>query len=136
MKEAYAALISAADQAGEDYEKFKDDSYYSYVYVNKRDVLAEAAERLKASGDVKAELEKLRAYYAMYSRHVEEEQLHPTFDWAGDHVWEMIYTGSADGAKQAITILEKYIDGLNLKSSDNEFLAKPLKKGDTSNSRC
>lgn len=109
MKEAYDALIWAAGQAGEDYEKYNDDSYLSYVYVNKKRILAEAAERLNVSGDIRAELEKLRADYAEYSRWVEEESLHPTFDWAGDHVWETIYTGRADGAKQAITILEKYI---------------------------
>lgn len=120
MEEAYTALISAADQAGEDYEKFKNDSYYSHAYANKRDVLTKSAERLKASGDVRAELEKLRADYAMYSRHVEQERLNPSFDWAGEHVWEMVYTGSADGVKQAITILEEYTDGLELKSSGNE----------------
>lgn len=109
MKEAYDALISAASQAGDDYEKNKDDSYFSYIYVNKKRILAEAAERLKASGDARAELEKLRADYAEYSRLIEEESLHPTFDWAGEHVWETTYTGRADGAKQAITILEEYL---------------------------
>lgn len=109
MKEAYAALLSAAGQAGEDYEKYKNDSFYSYIYANKREILTNAAESLKASGDVSAELEKLRADYAEYSRLVEEESLNPTFDWAGDHVWEVIYSGRADGAKQAVLILEKYV---------------------------
>lgn len=35
--------------------------------------------------------------------------MHPTFDWAGEHVWEMVYSGRADGAKQAIHILEGYV---------------------------
>lgn len=116
MKEAYTALIAAADQAGEDYERCKDDSYLSYVYVNKKSILTKAAERLKASGDVRAELEKLRADYAEYSRLVEEESMHPTFDWAGEHVWETIYTGCADGARQAVAILEEYMDALKLNS--------------------
>lgn len=120
MKEAYDALIAAAEQAGADYEKHKDDSYLSYLYVNKRDVLKEAAENLKASGDVRAELAKLRVDYARYSRLVEEEALHPTFDWAGEHVWEMVYSGCAEGAEQAISVLEEYLDGLERKGSDAE----------------
>lgn len=35
MKEAYDALIFAAGQAGEDYEKYKSDSYWP-IYVNKK----------------------------------------------------------------------------------------------------
>ena len=109
MKEAYIALVSAANQVETDYEKYKTDSYFSYVYANKRNILAKAAESLKVSGNIKAELEKLRADYAEYSRYVKEEMVHPTFDWAGEHVWEMIYSGRADWSKQAIIILEKYI---------------------------
>lgn len=109
MKEAYIALITAAGQAGEDYEKYKNDSYFSYVYANKRDILSEAAESLKGFGDIRAALEKLRADFAEYSRHAEEESVHPTFDWAGDHVWEMVYAGRVDGARQAIIILEEYL---------------------------
>lgn len=116
MKEAYIALITAAGQAGKEYEKYKNDSYFSYIYANKRNILSEAAESLKASGDIKTELEKLRIDVAEYSRHVEEELVHPTFDWAGDHVWEMVYSGRVDGAKQAIIILEKYINGLERNS--------------------
>lgn len=109
MDEIYTDLIAAADQAREEYEKYKNDSCFSYVYANKRNILAEAAESLKASGDIKAEFKKLKADYEGYSFCVKEELVHPTFDWAGEHVWEMIYSGRAEGAKQAITILERYI---------------------------
>lgn len=107
MKKAYSALLSAVEDAKANYERCKNDSYSSYVYANKRDILQEAAERVRASGDVGAELKKLRADYAEYSRRAKSEEAHPTFDWAGDHVWEMIYSGRADGAKQAIEILER-----------------------------
>lgn len=109
MEAIYTALIAAAEQAREEYEKYKNDSYFSYVYANKRNILAEAAENLKASGDINAEFKKLKADYEDYSFRVKEEAVHPTFDWAGDHVWEMIYSGRTEGAKQAISILERYI---------------------------
>lgn len=109
MNKAYIALITAAGQAGEDYEKYKNDSYFSYIYANKRAILSETAEALKVSGDIRATLERLRADFAEYSGHVEEEAVHPTFDWAGEHIWEIIYTGRVDGAKQAIAILEEYL---------------------------
>lgn len=111
MKGAYLALAAAAAQAGEDYETYKDNGYFSYVYAGKRDILSKAAERVKAAGDIGAELARLRADYAEYSRLAEEESVHPTFDWAGEHVWEMIYSGRADGARQAVAILEAYLNG-------------------------
>ena len=55
MKEAYIALVSAANQVETDYEKYKTDSYFSYVYANKRNILAKAAESLKVSGNIKAQ---------------------------------------------------------------------------------
>ncbi len=36
------------------------------------------------------------------------EAFHPTFDWYGEHYWEIVYEGEADGCKEAVAVLEKF----------------------------
>lgn len=107
-------MKSAALKAAEKYEENRHDSYDSYLYRYKTEVLEEAVKMLEASSPEKA-LEKMRADLAEYTALRIEEEQHPTFDWAGDHVWDMIYSGREEGAKEAVALLEEYLGKNNEK---------------------
>lgn len=100
-------MKEAAAVAAEKYEENRGDSYASYRYRYKTEVLEEAVKLLD-SLSVSDALEKMRADLAEYTELRIGEEQHPTFDWAGEHVWDMIYTGREEGAKEAVAILEKY----------------------------
>lgn len=108
MKEIVEKMKAAAALSAEKYEENRKDSYHSYLYRYKTEVLEEAVELL-TSHTAQEVLEKMRADLDEYAELRIGEEQHPTFDWAGDHVWEMIYTGREEGAKEAVAILESFI---------------------------
>ncbi|NBI63459.1 hypothetical protein D3Z38_10450 [Clostridiales bacterium] len=117
--EAYEALKMAIDMADENYRTNKDDSYFSVFYAHKKKrlekVLSQVENRM-CMGFLLRELKQERLRFVDLSK---EEAAHPTFDWYGEHYWEIVYDGKAAGCEAAIGILESALDQRDIGDSDD-----------------
>lgn len=100
------AFKEAATAAAEKYEKNKNDSYLSHFYARKEKKLTELLDRLEEGAAAGTLLDQLREDRLRLCRLISEEEAHSTFDWYGEHYYEIIYSGELDGCEEAIAILE------------------------------
>lgn len=105
----YDEFKKAVSDAAKKYTKNKDNSYLSIIYAHKKEKLENTLSQLKKCSSPECLLKDLQLELDKLTRLVKEEELHPTFDWSGEHYWETVYTGERDGCKEAAAILEAFV---------------------------
>ena len=114
------ALKRLIELAGGNHKKYIDDSYLSSYHFYKMQKLEKILAQLEAGASIDrilSELQKERLHLRQVGK---EEAFHPTFDWYGEHHWEIVYEGEADGCKEAIEVLEQFAsDSLGVTSCYN-----------------
>lgn len=105
----YEALKNAIEATDMAYRKHKDDSYFSIFYAHKKQRLEKVLSQEESCGHcVHSEglLYELIQEQQSLTRLIEKEKERPTFDWYGEHYWEIVYDGELAGCEEAIAILE------------------------------
>ena len=101
LEQALARAVDEGTRAEE-----TDDAFGSYIAAGKRQRLEAVLARWDAGIGAAALLEELKAERRHLRELEEQEEHHPTFDWASDHYWACIYAGERYGCEAAIRILE------------------------------
>lgn len=104
-------LKTAIEAAEEQYRINADNSYLSHIYAHKKQQLDEILARAEQGTPAGQLLSQLKQEQQRLVILIQEEELHPTFDWCSDHYWEMVYTGELDGCEEAIAVLEASVLG-------------------------
>lgn len=117
--EAYEALKMAIKTADEDYRTNKDDSYLSVFYAHKKQRVEKVLCQVENCACMDFLLRKLKQERLRFVDLSKEEAAHPTFDWYGEHYWEIVYDGEAAGCEAAIGILESALDQSDIGGSDD-----------------
>lgn len=107
---AREALKKAIKSAEEDYQKQKDDSYFSTFYVRKKQRLEKILSQMENCANMDLFLRELRREWMRFMDLRKAEADHPTFDWYGEHYWEIVYDGEAAGCEAAVKIFEAALD--------------------------
>lgn len=109
IREALKQAIARAVEEGKHDEEIHD-AFGTYISAGKRRELSEILAWWEAGIEPEALLEKLKAELQHLRELEEQEQYHPTFEWASDHYWECIYMGAGYGCEEAIRILQASIE--------------------------
>lgn len=116
---ACEVLKMAIKMADDNYRINKDDSYSSIFYTHKKKKLEKVLSQLENSAHMDFLLRELRQERLRLIDLSEEEEEHPTFDWYGEHYWEIVCDGQTAGCEEAIGILEIALDYSDIEESDD-----------------
>lgn len=104
----YEALKTAIEDADRNYRENKDESYLSVFYTHKKQQLEKILSQIEQTSSLDEYFNDLQQERLRLARLSSKEAFHPSFDWYGDHYWEIVYDGEAAGCEQAIAILEPF----------------------------
>lgn len=98
-----SALLKADEQ------QKTETGYDSTFSAAKRDQLQKYLEQAENGVSAGELLRQAQADEQRFAALEAEEEVHPTFDWNGEHYWEVVYMGMGAACKQMADLLASFI---------------------------
>lgn len=101
-----AALGEALAASRAQYEKARNDAFLSHVYAAKAETLEFLCRRAAEGLSAEELLQQAHQRIPELEEAMQEEDVHPTFDWDNEHYYYLRYEGQRDAWRAAQKILE------------------------------
>lgn len=94
-----------------DEQQKTETGYDSTFSAAKRDQLQKYLEQAENGVSAGELLRQAQADEQRFAALEAEEEGHPTFDWYGEHYWEVVYMGMGSACKQVAALLKPFVPG-------------------------
>lgn len=104
-QELFAKLEEQIVLCEAEYQRYKDDTFYSYIYAEKLKTLQYFMECLQKEEDLGSFKARLEERLPELEAAKKEEDEHPTFNWYDEHYHYKVLEGTCDAYRCMLKLL-------------------------------